>query len=1039
VILLTAIAWVLFGPQQTSTDLVLGEAGFRREFEAAFGVDDLDRIEALVLANPTLFVGLFQSYARVWIEVAVEPQAKELLALEHARMLAEAVDSALAAPGLLKQWERLDGYGERDRSQWREAHALVQRDVAGLDREYETPLVQAAQQFETLGDAIEAGRTWFQAGEFLRIRRQPGSALDCFRRSLEQREPLGSPQDSAASLSYAGLCYEELGLYEKALQHHQRALARVEPLGNVQNINSCLNNLGNCYHALGQLEKAIQHHQRSLELKELRGNPEDIAASLNNLGACFENLGQIEKAIDHHRRALALREPLGNPHNIASSFNNLGNCYRILNQLDKAIDHHQRALELRGPLSNPQHTAASLDNLGSCYLKLGQLEEALDHLQRGLTLRESLGNPQRVAASLNNLGLCYMTLDQFEKAIEHHQRSLALKETTGNPLPIAASLDNLSICYQSLGRPAEALACLRRCFEALASVSMRSLSARDHSQFRSQYRSRHWRALDSGLQLARSFPALADAFWITESLRSRSMLGELAARAENVLTESTVDSDGSSLAVRRQQILFALETTRVQLEKGQETPGTDLEALQTHLVRLDQELNEVTAKLRRSNPRLMELALPEPAGVEEIRASVLSARQGLLQFVLAEDQSYLWLLTQEELSLHPLAGETKLRELYLELSRALTPEKSNNATFVGPARELYQALLGPLAQSLESLDELIIVADSFLGYLPFEALITDQGDETGPIDLTALPYLLQEKTITYAPSASFLVLHAKEGRKSEGWKKDALLFGDPVYAEERDAMSASATRAIRSARSFDRLQRTREEVTAVASELIEDEETHLFLDLRNLQREKLRSGSVSGSRFDLYLGNEVNESRLKSDLTGYRIVHLATHGYFDPEYPWFSGLVLSSTEGAAEGADFLNLIELGTLKLNAQLVFLSACETGKGELLSSEGVQSTARSFLIAGAQSVVATQWSVRDEVASTLARTFYRRLFDGEAPAAALRQAKLSIIHEGERGATLADPDDGEGGPIHLHAHPAFWAPFVLYGGSTARASEN
>ena len=217
-------------------------------------------------------------------------------------------------------------------------------------------------------------------------------------------------------------------------------------------------------------------------------------------------------------------------------------------------------------------------------------------------------------------------------------------------------------------------------------------------------------------------------------------------------------------------------------------------------------------------------------------------------------------------------------------------------------------------------------------------------------------------------------------------------------------------------------------MTTIAAELIDSEEASLFVQLRDLPR----SGSVSGSRFDLHVGSEVSEARFKTDLTRYRILHLATHGYFDPSYPWFSGLVLSDTPGDTD-TGFLNLLELGTLKLDTQLVFLSACETGKGEELRSEGIQSVARSFLIAGAQSVVATQWKVLDDVAATIAINFYERLFDGVDPAEALRQAKLWYIEEGgrQRGVEVTVLGDKEA-VKNPHAHPSLWAPFVLYGGT-------
>jgi CHAT domain-containing protein len=276
------------------------------------------------------------------------------------------------------------------------------------------------------------------------------------------------------------------------------------------------------------------------------------------------------------------------------------------------------------------------------------------------------------------------------------------------------------------------------------------------------------------------------------------------------------------------------------------------------------------------------------------------------------------------------------------------------------------------------------------------------------------------------------VFHAKQQGTNHSWNKDALLLGDPVYLSEKQSDDPATQRAAPEAESFQRLRGTRDEVLEIAGDLVSDDEfATVFRKLRDLELDQQRSAALSASRFDLYLGEEVNEQRLKSDLRGYRILHLATHGYFDPEVPWFSGLVLSSPADAPKGEGFLNLLELGMLQLDAQIVFLSACETGKGELIGSEGVQSTARSFLTSGAQSVIATQWAVRDDVASSVARAFYRKLNEGLSPAEALRQAKLALIDGKERGAAIPASANSARKAINLHAHPSLWAPFVIYGG--------
>src|SRR5262249_48083643 len=155
---------------------------------------------------------------------------------------------------------------------------------------------------------------------------------------------------------------------------------------------------------------------------------------------------------------------------------------------------------------------------------------------------------------------------------------------------------------------------------------------------------------------------------------------------------------------------------------------------------------------------------------------------------------------------------------------------------------------------------------------------------------------------------------------------------------------------------FRRLEQTRHEVLALADSRLDDDEGRIALQLRKLER----SGHVSGKRFDLFVGDQASKATLSQDLTGYRIVHLAVHGHFDTEFPWFSGLVVSPHPDAPSG--FLNTIEIATLKLDAQLVFLSACDTAKGKLTKADGIRNTARSFLLAGAQSVIATQWTVKD-----------------------------------------------------------------------------
>jgi CHAT domain-containing protein len=170
------------------------------------------------------------------------------------------------------------------------------------------------------------------------------------------------------------------------------------------------------------------------------------------------------------------------------------------------------------------------------------------------------------------------------------------------------------------------------------------------------------------------------------------------------------------------------------------------------------------------------------------------------------------------------------------------------------------------------------------------------------------------------------------------------------------------------------------------------------------------------------LGTEATEALFKSEAGEYAIIHLAMHGLMNTQYPILSSLAFSENSDSFED-NFLQAYEISQLKLNAQLVVLSACETGYGKFLQGEGVISLARSFMYAGVPSLVVSLWQVNDISTSTIMRLFYKNLAKGMDKAAALQQAKLEYIGGGTGDAIS---------PISAAAHPAFWAAFVQLGDS-------
>jgi CHAT domain-containing protein len=260
-------------------------------------------------------------------------------------------------------------------------------------------------------------------------------------------------------------------------------------------------------------------------------------------------------------------------------------------------------------------------------------------------------------------------------------------------------------------------------------------------------------------------------------------------------------------------------------------------------------------------------------------------------------------------------------------------------------------------------------------------------------DLRRLPYLIRQFAISYAPSASLLAELRNETRQTA--PRSFIGFGDPVYqARAQDVIVSTLRSATADRLNFQPLPYSRSEIDGIAQLFPKDDR-------------------------ELFFGEAATEENVKSPdrLSAYRLIHFSTHGYVNEERPRFSGLVLSlpasaaSTRAGKQSEDgLLAAYEIFNLKLKADLVVLSACETGLGKEIKGEGLMSLTRAFMYAGAPSVMVSLWNVNDETAADLMIRFYRHLQSGKTKSEALRQAQLETIRD--------------------NGFPFFWAPFVLIG---------
>ncbi len=263
----------------------------------------------------------------------------------------------------------------------------------------------------------------------------------------EERGGEGKNKSVDSFLDLQGFYRKRADLYEEIIAGSQREQVCYR---------NSLNRLGICFLNLGQYEKAIAYHQQSLEISEAMGDQQEVAISLGNLGNCYNCLGQYEKAIAYHRQCLYISKEIEDWQGVASSLGNLGNCYKSLGQYEKAIFYHQKCHDISEAMDDRKGVAISLGNLGNCYYDLGQYEKAIDLYQQYHDISEEISFRQGVAISFGNLSNCYSSLGQYEKAIAYHQQSLNISEAMGDQQGVASSLHTIGSILLKLQNYSEA-------------------------------------------------------------------------------------------------------------------------------------------------------------------------------------------------------------------------------------------------------------------------------------------------------------------------------------------------------------------------------------------------------------------------------------------------------------------------------------------------------------------------------------------------------------------------------------------------------
>jgi CHAT domain-containing protein/Tfp pilus assembly protein PilF len=810
-------------------------------------------------------------------------------------------------------------------------------------------------------------------------------------------------------LSNMGAVARDQGRWRLALDRHRQALKLRQVLApRSARVAQSLVNIGAVLHDTGDLAEAEAHYRRAIEILEVTA-PEssDLALALSNLGTVVLARGDLARARDLFRRGLAIREDLAPMSlDVAICLTHLGEVALRLGDFKTARSSYERALRIREQKA-PQSilVAQSLYDLGMLALKRNALTDAASTLPRALEIRRDHAPISlATASSFHSLGDLEAASGNLNLALAHYREALSIRQRIAlGSREEAETLHGIGEVLQAKGLLQDALEAHLASLEALE-TQFRELggSYTQKALFRSRYNAYYRQTIELLLELGEP----EQAFTILERWRARSFLTLLSERAVALPGESdpSLEQHRQRLATRYDQIQRELD----RLDQREHPRKTEALLVQLRAVR--DRIDQLSTSAHDSRADDERRLVPEPLDLAGVR-NALDPGTVLLSYFVAEDQTILFSIGadgQLQVAKVGLGGQS-LHRLIGDFRQAIgrdVPGAPNGAqrSRIALGKSLYRALIEPVEGLVSSGRRLLILPDGPLRLLPWAALIRKTNDQRATA-AKKWNYLMEWIPLHTSLSATVFA-ELKKGRGGASLQKLRLAaFGDPLYPQS---------------------QGEKETLTRGAASLRSAVERGLF-DWQPLPNTRTEVESISKlfrrDRVRTFLGEKATEEAVKAmgsnSAASPEILHIAAHGNLDDRFPLNSALVLSLPESTEAGKDN-GLLQgweiLQEVRLNTDLVVLSACDTALGKDLGGEGLIGLTQAFQFAGARSVVASLWKIKDEATSELMVRFYHHLQAGLTKDRALQTAQLDLIQQGASGSNLASP--------------YFWAGFQIDG---------
>ncbi len=841
-----------------------------------------------------------------------------------------------------------------------EADRLVQQGIQQYEsRQFQAaiqPFQQALAICRAIGDRKGEGIILGVLGTTYGSLGNYAKAIDYLKQALAIMQEMGDRKGEGMVLGELGDAYYSLSDYAKAIEYHQQRLAIARKIGDPEGESNALGNLGDVYVAIGDYAEAIKCFQQSLAIVQEISHRQGEGNSLGGLGGAYLHLGDYAQAIKYYQQSLAIKKELGDRKDEGRTLGNLGTAYLLLGDYVQAIEYYQQSLAIAKELGDHLAETNALGSLGNVYNSLSDYAQAIEYYQQCLVIAKELGNRLVEGRALGNLGNVYNSFD-YAKAIEYHQQSLAIARTIDDRYGESIALGDLGNVYSSLGDYAQAIEYQQQSLMIAQEIDSLAVEGRSLNNL--------------GLALLNSgnFPE-AERILSTGIAKWEEIRDKLG---KNDAWKVSIFEEQARTYHLLQHVLIAQNKTSKALEIAERGRARAfVELLASRLF-----------PQSKAPPPIKHPSLEDIKKIAQQQNATL-VEYSIFDFTEAKKSElklYIWVILPsgkvtfrsfDLKSLEMTAGNWSLRKLVAETLESLGVGEDRNGIFdvtfpsadperqIKSLKQLHQLLIQPIADLLptDPNERVIFIPHQDLFRVPFPALMDSDGK-----------YLVEKHTILTAPSIQVLELTRKQRQNGSRSGQGALVVGNPSPMPPE------------------------------------------FPPLKGAEKEALEVAQLL--RTQPLIGSQATEPAVLQQLPNAQIIHLATHGTFNEQQPLLGGVALAQTGNDPQNSGLLTAEEIFNLKskLNAELLVLSACNTGRGRI-TGDGVIGLSRSFIAAGIPSVIVSLWSVPDAPTASLMSEFYTNLYQKKLDKAqALRMAMLKMMEK-------------------HRDNPKAWAAFTLIG---------